>query len=134
MATTLLTGSIPLDGTNRVQVAGPELTMAARVVLKGASAAMAGQVVVSEVTPGEGFGLSSTHPSDVGQIVYFEVVETAASRAEAEAFAAMKAAKHQEMMAQQVVWQAEAAARAAAYAAAQEAEAKAKAAGEQPPA
>ena len=128
MATTLLTGSIPLDGTNRVQVAGPELTMAARVVLKGASAAMAGQVVVSEVTPGEGFGLSSTHPSDVGQIVYFDVVETDASRAEAEAFAVMKAAKLAEILAQQ------AAAEAAAYAAAQEAEAKAKAAGEQPPA
>ena len=128
MATTLLTGSIPLDGTNRVQVAGPELTMAARVVLKGASAAMAGQVVVSEVTPGEGFGLSSTHPSDVGQIVYFDVVETDASRAEAEAFAVMKAAKLAEILAQQ------AAAEAAAYAAAQEAEAEAKAAGEQPPA
>ncbi len=92
MATTVLTGSIPLNGTNRVSVAAPELTLAAQVVLKGASRAMAGQVVVSEVTPGEGFGLSSTHPSDVGQIVYFDVIETDASRAAAEAFLAQKAA------------------------------------------
>ena len=92
MATTVLTGSISLNGTNRVGVTAPELTLAAQVVLKGASRAMAGQVVVSEVTPGEGFGLSSTHPSDVGQIVYFDVIETDASRAAAEAFLAQKAA------------------------------------------
>lgn len=92
MATTILTGSIPLNGTNRVQITAPELTLAAQVVLKGASRDMAGQVVVSEITPGEGFGLSSTHPSDVGQIVYFDVIETDASRAAAEAFLAQKAA------------------------------------------
>lgn len=92
MATTVLTGSISLNGTNRVSVTAPELTLAAQVVLKGASRAMAGQVVVSEVTPGEGFGLSSTHPSDVGQIVYFDVIETDASRAAAESFLAQKAA------------------------------------------
>lgn len=92
MATTILTGSIPLNGTNRVQITAPELTLAAQVVLKGASRAMAGQVVVSEITPGEGFGLSSTHPSDVGQIVYFDVIETDASRAAAESFLEQKAA------------------------------------------
>lgn len=100
MATTLITGSIPLDGTNRVHVSAPELTMAAQVVLKGASGAMEGQVVVSEVTPGEGFGLSSTDARDVGQIVYFDVVETDASRAEAAAFAAKKAAQLAEVEAQ----------------------------------
>ena len=110
MATTILTGSIPLNGTNRVQITAPELTLAAQVVLKGASGAMAGQVVVSEITPGEGFGLSSTHPSDVGQIVYFDVIETDASRAAAEAFLAQKAANLRAMQA------AEAAAKAAAEA------------------
>ena len=115
MATTLLTGSIPLDGTNRVHVTAPELKLAAQVVLKGASRAMAGQVVVSEVTPGEGFGLSSTHPSDVGQIVYFDVIETDASRAAAEAFMAQKAANLKKIL------DAEAAAKAAAEAAAAEA-------------
>lgn len=92
MATTLLTGSISLNGTNRVSVTAPELTLAAQVVMKGASGGMAGQVVVSEITPGEGFGISSTDSRDVGQIVYFDVVETDASRAAAEAFLAQKAA------------------------------------------
>ena len=92
MATTLITGSISLNGTNRVQITAPELTLAAQVVMKGASGGMAGQVVVSEITPGEGFGISSTDSRDVGQIVYFDVVETDASRAAAEAFLAQKAA------------------------------------------
>jgi hypothetical protein len=112
MATTLITGSIPLNGTNRVQITAPELTLAAQVVLKGASGGMAGQVVVSEVTPGEGFGISSTDSRDVGQIVYFEVVETVASRAAAAEFEAMKAAQLAEVEAFQAEFMARAAAAA----------------------
>jgi len=37
------------------------------------SAAMKGIVIVSEITPGEGVGLSSTSSDDVGMIVYFDV-------------------------------------------------------------
>jgi hypothetical protein len=37
------------------------------------SSAMKGIVIVSEITSGEGFGLSSTSPDDVGMLVYFDV-------------------------------------------------------------
>ena len=69
----LVSGSIALNGTERVNV--PILTITAnhRVFLKMVSSTMKGIVVVSEVTAGEGFGLSSSSPEDVGMIVYFDV-------------------------------------------------------------
>jgi hypothetical protein len=45
------------------------------VTLKGASGPLKGTIVVSEITPGAGFGLSSTSALDVGVILYFDVVE-----------------------------------------------------------
>ena len=69
----LVTGSIALNGTARCQVAVPSITLNHRVFLKMVSAAMKGVVVVSEITSGEGFGLSSTSPDDVGMLVYFDV-------------------------------------------------------------
>jgi len=69
----LVSGSIALNGTQRAEVTVPAITVNHKVFLKMVSAAMKGVVVVSEITPGEGFGLSSTSPDDVGMIVYFDV-------------------------------------------------------------
>ena len=69
----LVSGSIELKGTERVTVTVPAITLDHKVFLKMVSAAMKGVVVISEITPGEGFGLSSSSPDDVGMIVYFDV-------------------------------------------------------------
>lgn len=75
MSTVVLSGSVPLQGTSRVEVTSDKLTATCRVTLKGASGPLKGTIVVSEITPGTGFGLSSTSPQDVGVILYFDVVE-----------------------------------------------------------
>lgn len=72
---TVLSGSVPLRGTSRVEISSDKVTATCRVLIKGASGPVKGSVVVSEMTPGIGFGLSSTSSEDVGVIVYFEVVE-----------------------------------------------------------
>jgi len=69
----LVSGSIALDGTTRCQVSVPTITPEHKVFLKMVSSAMKGVVVVSEITSGEGFGLSSTSSDDVGMLVYFDV-------------------------------------------------------------
>jgi hypothetical protein len=69
----LVTGSITLNGTERQNVTVPEITLNHKVFLKMVSSAMKGIVIVSEITPGEGFGLSSSSSDDVGMIVYFDV-------------------------------------------------------------
>ena len=69
----LVTGSIALNGTSRCQVSVPAITTDHKVFLKMVSSAMKGIVIVSEITSGEGFGLSSTSPDDVGMLVYFDV-------------------------------------------------------------
>jgi hypothetical protein len=69
----LVSGSIALDGTTRCQVSVPAITPEHKVFLKMVSSAMKGVVVVSEITSGEGFGLSSTSSDDVGMLVYFDV-------------------------------------------------------------
>ena len=69
----LVSGSIALNGTQRMEVTVPAITLEHKVFLKMVSSAMKGIVVVSEITPGEGFGLSSSSPDDVGMIVYFDV-------------------------------------------------------------
>ena len=68
-----MSGSIALNGTNRCQVSIPAITPEHKVFLKMVSSAIKGVVVVSEITPGEGFGLSSTSSDDVGMLVYFDV-------------------------------------------------------------
>lgn len=69
----LVSGSIELNGKTRAQVTVPEITIAHKVFLKMVSSAMKGTVVLSEITPGEGFGLASTSSDDIGMIVYFDV-------------------------------------------------------------
>jgi len=75
MSSVVLTGSIPLQGTSRVEVTSENVTAGCRVTLKGASGPLKGTIVISEITPGTGFGLSSTSALDVGVIIYFDVVE-----------------------------------------------------------
>lgn len=72
---TVLSGSVPLRGTSRVEISSDKITTICRVLIKGSSGPVKGSVVISEMTPGVGFGLSSTSVEDVGVIVYFEVVE-----------------------------------------------------------
>lgn len=70
----LVTGGIELNGTERVEIPVPAITGDNKILLKSVSAAMKGIVVVSEITPGVGFGLSSTSADDVGMTVYFDVL------------------------------------------------------------
>jgi hypothetical protein len=69
----LISGSIPLNGIMRVEVTSDKITATCRVVIKGASGPLNGTIVISEMTPGVGFGLSSTDNKDVGVVVYFDV-------------------------------------------------------------
>ena len=75
MSSVVLSGSVPLQGTSRVDITSDKVTATCRVSLKGASGPLKGTIVISEMTPGTGFGLSSTSAQDVGVIVYFDVVE-----------------------------------------------------------
>lgn len=70
----LVTGGIELNGTERVEIPVPAITGDSKILLKSVSTAMKGIVVVSEITPGVGFGLSSTSADDVGMTVYFDVL------------------------------------------------------------
>ena len=71
----VLTGSIELNGTNRVEITSDVVTATCKVFLKGTSGSLKGTIVVSEMTTGIGFGLSSTSAEDVGVIVYFDVLD-----------------------------------------------------------
>jgi len=71
----ILSGSVPLQGTTRVEVTSDKVTASCHVILKGASGPLQGTIVISEMTPGTGFGLSSTSAKDVGVILYFDLVE-----------------------------------------------------------
>jgi len=71
----LLSGSIELNGVNRVEITSELVTVTSRVFLKGTSGPVKGSVVISEMTPGLGFGLSSTAPEDVGVIIYFDLMD-----------------------------------------------------------
>jgi hypothetical protein len=71
----LLSGSIPLNGCQRAEVTSPLVTATSRVSLKGASAPINGTIVISEMTPGVGFALSSTSADDVNIIIYFDVLD-----------------------------------------------------------
>jgi len=71
----VIDGSIELKGTERVAIRSDRITATCRVVVKSCTVQLVGQLVISELTPGVGFGLSSTSPEDVKRIVYFDVVE-----------------------------------------------------------
>ena len=69
----LISGSILLNGITRVEVKSDKITATCRVILKGSSGQLHGSVVISEMSPGVGFGLSSTDPRD-NVVVYFDVL------------------------------------------------------------
>jgi hypothetical protein len=72
----ILTGSIELNGTTRIEVTSDKITATCTVFLKGSSGPLQGAIVISEMTPGVGFGMSSTDPTDIGTILYFDVNDT----------------------------------------------------------
>ena len=71
----VLTGSIELNGTNRVEITSDVVKLTSRVFLKGSSGLLKGTIVISEMSPGVGFGLASTSVEDVSVIIYFDVLE-----------------------------------------------------------
>jgi hypothetical protein len=71
----VLTGSVELNGTNRVEITSDVVKLTSRVFLKGSSGLVKGTIVISEMSPGVGFGLASTSVEDVGVIIYFDVLE-----------------------------------------------------------
>jgi len=71
----VVSGSIELNGVLRVEITSDLVTATSRVFIKGSSGAIKGTIVISEMSPGVGFGLSSTDPADTGVIVYFDVLD-----------------------------------------------------------
>ena len=71
----VIDGSVELRGTERVAIRSDRITATCSVVIKSCTVQLVGQLIISELTPGVGFGLSSTSPEDVKRIVYFDVVE-----------------------------------------------------------
>jgi len=71
----VVSGSVELNGTTRVEITSELVTLTSRVFLKGTSGPLKGTVIISEITPGVGFGLSTTDPEDIGVIIYFDVLE-----------------------------------------------------------
>ena len=105
------TGGIELNGVMRVHVGVSSIQPYCQVLLKGLSRPIQGTIILSEILASNGFGISSTHPDDVGQTVYFDVIEVEGARER---------------------WEAQQAAAAAAAEAEAKAQADAKAAAETP--
>ena len=79
------TGGIELNGLMRVHIGCPAITPYSQILLKGVSSPMKGTIILSEIISGNGVGLSSTSPDDVGQTVYFDIVEMEGAREKWEA-------------------------------------------------
>lgn len=60
-------GTAQINGTQLVQILVPEIT-ANNQILFVSSIGNSGVIVRSEITPGEGFGISSTDPNDQGTV------------------------------------------------------------------
>jgi len=71
----VVSGSIELNGVLRVEITSDLVTATSRVFIKGSSGPLEGTIIISEITPGKGFGLSSTSEKDVNVILYFDVLE-----------------------------------------------------------
>jgi hypothetical protein len=85
-----VSGGVELDGLMRVNVSAPSITPYCQILLKGVSGPISGSIILSEIINQVGFGISSTSPTDVGQTVYFDVIEVAGAR---ERWEAQEAAK-----------------------------------------
>jgi hypothetical protein len=86
-------GGIELNGIMRVHVGVPSIQPYCQVLLKGLSRPIQGTIILSEILASNGFGISSTHPDDVGQTVYFDVIEVDGARERWEAQQAAAAAE-----------------------------------------
>ena len=60
-------GTTQINGTQLVQILVPVITATSQVLFTS-STGNAGIIVRSEITPGEGFGISSTDPNDQGTV------------------------------------------------------------------
>jgi hypothetical protein len=63
----LAEGTAQINGTQLVQILVPNITATSQVLFTS-SVGNAGIIVRSEITPGEGFGISSTNPDDRGTV------------------------------------------------------------------
>jgi hypothetical protein len=63
----LAEGTAQINGTELVQILVPEIRATSQVLFTS-STGNAGIIVRSEITPGEGFGISSTDPNDQGTV------------------------------------------------------------------
>ena len=63
----LAEGTTQINGTQLVQVLVPEITATSQVLFTS-SVGNSGIIVRSEITPGQGFGISSTNPDDNGTV------------------------------------------------------------------
>ena len=63
----LAEGTAQINGTQLVQILVPEITATSQVLFTS-STGNVGILVRSEITPGEGFGISSTDPNDQGTV------------------------------------------------------------------
>jgi len=70
-----ISGGVELNGLLRVSISVPSILSTCQLVLKGVSSSLKGTIIVSEIIPGVGIGISSTSPDDIGQTVYFDIVE-----------------------------------------------------------
>ena len=75
-----VSGGIELNGLMRVFVGVSSIVPYCQVLLKGVNRPMKGTIILSEIVAGNGFGISSTSPDDIGQTVYFDVVEVDGAR------------------------------------------------------
>lgn len=86
-------GGIELNGIMRVHVGISSIQPYCQILLKGLSSPIKGTIILSEIITSNGFGISSTHPDDVGQTVYFDVIEVDGARERWEGQQAAKAAE-----------------------------------------
>ena len=63
----LAEGTTQVNGTQLVQILVPNITATSQVLFTS-SVGNAGIIVRNEITPGEGFGISSTNPDDRGTV------------------------------------------------------------------
>ena len=89
----IISGGVELNGLMRVNINAPSITPYCQIVLKGVSVPTKGTVILSEIINGEGFGISSTSPADVGQTIYFDVIEVEGAKAKWEVQQAAKEAQ-----------------------------------------
>jgi hypothetical protein len=87
------TGGIELNGVMRVHVGVSSIQPYCQILLKGLSSPIKGTIILSEILASNGFGISSTHPEDIGQTVYFDVIEVDGARERWEAQQAAAAAE-----------------------------------------